>query len=112
MTVVCYKRPSKDDVGGRKLLELFTAQHRDGIHAGIKIKIEKKRLSYKNIFSIVAWDLKTRLPRYHQGEQKMCIFLKLHCTFVDEIISFRRKTKINVITDRPTLYYDVSIYSL
>lgn len=86
-------------------MELFhRAAPRNGIHAGIKIKIEKKRLSYKNIFSIVARDPKTRLPtKLHPGERKMCIFLKLHTTFVDEIISFRRKTKINVITARPTL---------
>lgn len=84
-------------------MELFhRAAPRNGIHAGIKIKIEKKRLSYKNIFSIVARDSKTRLPT-KPGERKMCVFLKLHCAFVDEIISFRRKTKINVITARPTL---------
>jgi len=87
-------------------LELFhRAAPRNGIHAGIKIKIEKKRLSYKNIFSIVARDPKTRLPtKLYTGQRKMCIFLKLHyCAFVDKIISFRRKTKINVITARPTL---------
>jgi len=106
MTVVRYKRLSKDDVGGRKLLgSSFTAQHRDGIHEGIKIKIEKKRLSYKNIFSIVAWDLKTRRYRatYHPGEQKknVYIFKTIHCTFVEEIRNVSTKNK-NKRHNRPT----------